>query len=85
MKVEERKERKQCMSTRVADASFDADEFQKEADKCRRFGIELLRPRGLRKYFRLEGHGQRVRLSKTWGQSKTRIASGVQWLYEELG
>lgn len=57
---------------------------QKEAtERLAAFGIDLLEPHGLRKYFYLEFRlAYRYRLGKTWEEARGSIRRGVVWLVE---
>jgi hypothetical protein len=50
--------------------------------KCDAFGVDLLKPRGLRKYFILQKGLHRVRLAKTWEEARLRIGKGMQLLFD---
>jgi hypothetical protein len=70
------------MNTSKSDHSFNDAEFRELSERCRRFGLQLFRPRGLRKYYCLDSRHQRVHLAKTWTLAKGGIGAGVRWLFE---
>jgi hypothetical protein len=51
--------------------------------KCRGFGVWLLKPKGMRKYYILEKGGHRVRLARSWDEARRIVGEGLQLLFED--
>jgi len=56
---------------------------EQAAERLRAFGIDLLKPHGLRKYYYLEFEMRyRFQLGKTWEEASSNVRKGVGWLVE---